>query len=122
MGRVSSIYLLFSKTSPYINEDTFRGFIESYLDAWIDDWVAVQKEDRLKGTSIAFESAIFEELLENLMATVTTAIDMTTHDEREEAKLKLFVMDLLTQNKVLNSQIRRLREKIKTLEKQLEEK
>ncbi|MFX0086721.1 MAG: hypothetical protein ACFFAU_13700 [Candidatus Hodarchaeota archaeon] len=122
MGRVSSIYLLFLKTSPYINEDTFRGFIESYIDAWIDDWISIQKDDRKRGTRIAYESAIFEELLENLMVTVTTAIDMTTHDEREEAKLKVFIMDLLTQNKVLNSQIRRLRERIKSLEKQLEEK
>jgi hypothetical protein len=122
MGRVSNIYLLFLKASPYINEYTFRGFVESYIDAWIDDWISLQKDDRLKGTRIAYETATFEELFENLMATVTTAIDMTTHDEREEAKLKVFVMDLLTQNKVLNSQIRRLRERIKSLEKQLEQK
>ena len=122
MGRVSSLYLIFPRTSPYINEDTFRGFVESFIDAWIDDWADLQRNDRQNETQIAFQPAIFEELFENLMVTVTTALDMTTHNEREEAKLKVFVMDLLTQNKVLNSQVRRLRERIKSLEKQLEEK
>jgi hypothetical protein len=118
MGRVSSIYLIFSRTSPYVNEVTFRGFVESYIDAWIFDWIDIQEEDRKHGQQTAYQTKIFEELHENLRSTVTTAIDMTTHDEREEAKLKVFVMDLLTQNKVLNSQVRRLKERIKALEKE----
>ncbi|MHA2305443.1 MAG: hypothetical protein ACXACU_08615 [Candidatus Hodarchaeales archaeon] len=122
MGRVSSIYLLFSRTSPYINEDTFRGFVESYIDAWIFDWIVIQEEDRQNGRKTAYQQTIFEELHENLLSTVTTAIDMTTHDKREEAKLKVFIMDLLTQNKVLNSQIRRLKVRIRSLEKELAEK
>ncbi|MFX0170401.1 MAG: hypothetical protein ACFE9L_00620 [Candidatus Hodarchaeota archaeon] len=111
MGRVSNLYLIFPRDFPHVKEILFREFIESFLDEWVYNWEAldVSKE--------RYSPQIFEELLEDLRSTVSIAIDMTTHEEREIAKLKTLVMDLLAQNKVLEYQVRRLQEKVKELEK-----
>ncbi len=113
MGRMSSMHLLFSVEFPHIKEDSFCSFVEAFLDEWVYNWNA--QRDITKG----YPKEIFDELFEDLRSTVSSAIDIATHEERELAKLKEYVMDLLSQNKVLNYQIRRLREKIKHLEKQL---
>jgi len=113
MGRISNLYLLFQRDNPYLNEEHFRSYVESFIDEWVYNWEA------LNGASERYSAQIFNELYEDLRDTVTIAIDMTTHEEREIAKLKVFVMELLGQNKVLNYQIRRLRERIKELEHQL---
>jgi len=111
MGRVSNLYLLFSRDFPHAKENLFREFVESFLDEWVYTW------ESLDGSEQRYSSNIFEELLEDLRSTVSVAIDLTTHDEREIAKLKELIMDLLAQNKVLEYSNRRLREKIKELEK-----
>jgi hypothetical protein len=111
MGRVSNLYLLFSRKFPHVKEVLFREFVEAFLDEWVYNWEA------LDGSKLRYSSQIFEELLEDLRSTVSIAIDMTTHEEREVAKLKVLVMDLLAQNKVLEYQVRRLREKVKKYEK-----
>ncbi|MHA1974998.1 MAG: hypothetical protein ACTSW1_18555 [Candidatus Hodarchaeales archaeon] len=111
MGRVSNIYLIFSKNFPYVKENHFRNFVEAFLDEWVFNWNVMTEDEREDNLPI-----ILSELLEDLRTTVSTAIDMTTHDEREIAKLKVYVMELLTENKVLTSQVRRLRAKIKELE------
>ncbi|MHA2245991.1 MAG: hypothetical protein ACXADY_13595 [Candidatus Hodarchaeales archaeon] len=113
MGRMSSMHLLFLLEFPYIKDNLFCSFLESFFDEWIYNWNA-QREN-----SGVYSQDIFDELLEDLRSTITTAIDLTTHEEREIAKLKELIMDLLSQNKVLNYQARRLREKIKDLEKKL---
>ncbi|MFW9904983.1 MAG: hypothetical protein ACFFFH_11665 [Candidatus Thorarchaeota archaeon] len=113
MGRMTSIHLLFLIGFHFVNENLFRSYLESFLDEWVYNWNA-QRED-----SVSYPREIFDELLEDLRSAISTAIDLTTHEEREEAKLKEYVMDLLSQNKVLNYQVRRLREKIKELEKQI---
>jgi len=116
MGRMTSIHLLFLLGFHFVNEKLFRSYLESFLDEWVYNWNA-QREN-----SLSYPREIFDELLEDLRSAISTAIDLTTHEEREEAKLKEYVMDLLSQNKVLNYQVRRLREKIKELEDQLSSK
>jgi hypothetical protein len=111
MGRVSNLYLLFSRDFPHVKENLFREFIESFLDEWVYTW------ESLNGSDQRYSSKIFDELLEDLRSTVSVAIDLTTHDEREIAKLKELIMDLLAQKKVLEYSNRRLRERIKELEK-----
>lgn len=111
MGRVSNLYLLFSRDFPHVKENLFREFIESFLDEWVYTW------ESLNGSDQRYSSKIFDELLEDLRSTVSVAIDLTTHDEREIAKLKELIMDLLSQKKVLEYSNRRLRERIKELEK-----
>jgi hypothetical protein len=111
MGRVSNLYLLFSRKFPHVKEVLFREFVEAFLDEWVYNLEA------LDGSKLRYSSQIFEELLEDLRSTVSIAIDMTTHEEREVAKLKVLIMDLLAQNKVLEYQVRRLREKVKKFEK-----
>jgi hypothetical protein len=113
MGRMTSIHLLFLLGFHFVNENLFRSYLEAFLDEWVYNWNS-QRED-----SLSYPREIFDELLEDLRSAISTAIDLTTHEEREEAKLKEYVMDLLSQNKVLNYQVRRLREKIKELENQL---
>ncbi len=113
MGRMTSIHLLFLLGFPFVAESLFRSYLEAFLDEWVYNWNA-QKVD-----SKTYPKEIFDELLEDLRSAISTAIDLTTHEEREEAKLKEYVMDLLSQNKVLNYQVRRLREKIKELENQI---
>ena len=116
MGRVSNLYLIFPKNFPYIKESHFRGYIESFLDEWVLNWNLLPEEERKD-----IDPTIMVELLEDLRTTVSTAIDMATHDEREVAKLKVYIMELLTENKVLNSQIRRLKDHIVRLEEKLHE-
>lgn len=113
MGRMSSMHLLFLVEFPHIKENLFRSFVEAFLDEWVYNWNA--QKDITEG----YPKEIFDELFEDMRSTVSSAIDIATHEEREVAKLKEYIMDLLSQNKVLNYQIRRLREKIKHLEKQL---
>jgi polyhydroxyalkanoate synthesis regulator phasin len=113
MGRMTSIHLLFLLGFHFVNESLFRSYLEAFLDEWVYNWNAQRYN------TIAYPREIFDELLEDLRSAISTAIDLTTHEEREEAKLKEYVMDLLSQNKVLNYQVRRLREKIKDLENQL---
>ncbi|MFX1286772.1 MAG: hypothetical protein ACFFB5_24250 [Promethearchaeota archaeon] len=112
IGRMTSLHLLFPVDFPHLNESLFRSYVEAFLDEWVYNW-NVQKEN-----NVDYPQDIFDELLEDLRSTISTAIDLTTHEEREITKLKELVIDLLSQNKVLNYQIRRLREKIKQLEKQ----
>ena len=113
MGRMSSMHLLFLLEFPYIKENLFCSFVEGFLDEWVYNWNAHRENSRV------YSRDIFDELLEDLRSTISTAIDLTTHEEREIVKLKELIMDLLSQNKVLNYQVRRLREKIKDLEKKL---
>lgn len=113
MGRMSSIHLLFLLEFPHIKENLFCSSVEAFLDEWVYNWNAQRENSRF------YPRDIFDELLEDLRSTISTAIDLTTHDEREITKLKELIMDLLSQNKVLNYQVRRLREKIKDLEKKL---
>ncbi|MFX0016279.1 MAG: hypothetical protein ACFFB2_14840 [Promethearchaeota archaeon] len=113
MGRMTSIHLLFLVEFPYVNETLFKSFVEAFLDEWIYNWTT-QRDN-----SLDYPQKIFDELLEDLRSTISTAIDLTTHEEREIEKLKEYIMDLLSQNKVLSYQVRRLREKIKLLEEQL---
>ncbi len=112
IGRMTSMHLLFPVEFPYVSEGLFRSYVEAFLDEWVYNWNA-QRENR---SDYPYE--IFDELLEDLRSTISTAIDLTTHEEREIGKLKELIMDLLSQNKVLNYQIRRLQEKIKQLKKQ----
>ncbi|MHA1227652.1 MAG: hypothetical protein ACTSPV_12975 [Candidatus Hodarchaeales archaeon] len=116
MGRVSNIYLIFSKQFPYVKENHFKNFIEAFLDEWVFNWNLMTEGEREDNLPV-----ILGELLEDLRTTVSTAIDMTTHDEREIAKLKVYIMELLSENKVLNSQVRRLKARLKELEKRLQE-
>ncbi len=111
MGRMTVIYLLFQSNFPYVKEDHFLTFVEGFLDEWVYNWNAQKEKHGV------YPPEIFDELLEDLRSTISVAIDLTTHEDREVANLKKLVMDLLTQNKVLQSDIRRLREKIKLLEK-----
>lgn len=110
MGRMTSIHLLFLLGFPFVTENLFRSYLEAFLDEWVYNWNALKEDSK------TYPREIFDELLEDLRSAISTAIDLTTHEEREEAKLKEYVMDLLSQNKVLNYQVRRLREKIKELE------
>jgi hypothetical protein len=115
LGRISNLYLIFPKDFAFVKEEMFRSYVEGFLDEWVFNWEAQEDQtDR-------YSAKIFEELTEDLRSTITIAIDMTTHEEREVAKLKNFVMDLLTQNKVLTYQVRRLREKNKELEKKIQQ-
>ncbi|MHA2227492.1 MAG: hypothetical protein ACXAC8_19905 [Candidatus Hodarchaeales archaeon] len=115
MGRMTTFHLIFTTDFPYANEDLFRVYLEGFLDEWVYNW-NVQKESKTGDTQ---SNKIFDELLEDLRSTILMAIDLTTHEEREVAKLKEYVMNLMTQNKVLNYQVRRLKEKIKNFEEQL---
>ncbi|UCE14407.1 MAG: hypothetical protein JSV04_04325 [Candidatus Heimdallarchaeota archaeon] len=115
IGRMTTMHLLFREDFKFAKEDLFRSFIESFLDEWVFNWNAQ------KGPTESYPQEIFDELLEDLRSSISTAIDLTTHEEREVNKLKKFIMDLLSQNKVLNYQVRRLNEKIKQLEMELGE-
>lgn len=116
MGRVSNLYLLFTRGFPYLNDDHFRLSIEGFLDEWVHTHFSqVSRKDHPPNS---YSARFFDELLEDLRSTISSAIDITTHKERESERLKVFVMELLTQNKVLTYQVRRLREQIKDLEKQ----
>ena len=113
MGRMTNMHLLFPMDFSYVKEDLFCNFVEGFLDEWVFNWNAQKENTR------DYPPEIFDELLEDLRSTISSAIDLTTHEEREITKLKELIMDLLSQNKVLNYQVRRLRERIKDLEKQL---
>ena len=114
-GRLSNIFLIFARDLPHVTNSKFKGFLEAFLDEWAWNW----NSEKIKEHPETYSVKIFDELLEDLRSTVTTSIDLSTHDEREEAKLKVFIMDLLSQNAVLNSTIRRLRERIEDLETQI---
>lgn len=109
-GRVMNLYLLFPREFPYLKEISFLQFLESFIDEWVHNWIESQRE---KPT---YPKEIFDKLYEDLRSTVNLAIDLATHDEREIKKLKEFVMDLLTQNQVLNFQVRKLQARVKELE------
>ncbi len=114
-GRISNIFLIFARELPHVTNNKFKGFLEAFLDEWVWNW----NSEKIKELPETYPKKIFDELLEDLRSTVTTSIDLSTHDEREEANLKVFIMDLLSQNAVLSSTIRRLREQIEEMETQL---
>ncbi|MFW9856695.1 MAG: hypothetical protein ACFFFG_16710 [Candidatus Thorarchaeota archaeon] len=113
MGRISNLYLIFDRSFSYLNEEHFRLSIEGYLDEWVYNHFS---QDSGQVYPKSYSKFFFDELLEDLRTTISSAIDVASHEEREVARLKVFVMELLTQNKVLTYQVRRLRERIKELE------
>ena len=110
-GRVTNLHLLFPRGFPYLKDNSFLQFLESFLDEWVHYWNGYQQEN--EGS---YPESTFDQLLEDLRSTVSIAIDLATHEEREIRKLKDFVMDLLSQNQVLTYELRRLQEKVKELE------
>jgi hypothetical protein len=112
-GRVTNLHLLFPRTFSHLNDKAFLQFLESYIGEWVYFWKEFQTENEGK-----YPMLLFDQLYENLKATVSVAIDLATHEEREIRKLKDFVMDLLSQNQVLQYQVRRLKDRIKELEEQ----
>ena len=111
-GRVTNLHLIFPRGFPYLKDISFIQFIESFIDEWVYIWNEYQQEN--EGD---YPEGRFDQLLEDLRSTVSVAIDLATHEEREIRKLKDFVMDLLTQNQVLTYEVRRLQDKVKELEK-----